>query len=67
MKICAKINIKRGLQSMHAYNLVEKQEPEDRVRVSGKWSGVLVFSCKMTPGWMESIFPYAVNVAINPI
>ena len=26
-----------------------------------------VFSCKMTPGWMESIIPYAVNVAINPI
>ena len=25
---------------MHAYNLVEKQEPEDTVRVSGKWSGV---------------------------
>ena len=40
LKICAKINIKRGLQSMHAYNLVEKQEPEDTVRVSGKWSSV---------------------------
>ena len=25
---------------MHAYNLVEKQEPEDTVRVSGKWSSV---------------------------
>ena len=65
MKICAKINIKRGLQSMHAYNLVEKQEPEDTVRVSSKWW--LVFSWKMTPGWMESIISYAVNVAINPI
>ena len=40
LKTCAKINIKRGLQSMHAYNLVEKQEPEDTVRVSGKWSSV---------------------------
>ena len=38
MKICAKINIKRGLQSMHANNLDEIQEPEDTVRVSGKWS-----------------------------
>lgn len=50
---------------MHAYNLVEKQEPEDTVRVSGKWW--LVYSWKMTPGWMESIISYAVNVAINPI